>query len=140
MQQLLDPALPEDIEDGLDEETVTFSIGEALDHIGEHRKVRAIFVGARLCRKRKIVCPGQSTCCGHPGFGRFHVMLLFYCGCAWAADAVEMMLLSFLGPAVSPLLGCMPSIPAQLWMAEACLLSFCQERSSSRPQHQVQAV
>ena len=24
-------------------------------------------------------------------------MLLFYCGCAWAADAVEMMLLSFLG-------------------------------------------
>ena len=28
------------------------------------------------------------------------MMLLFYCGCAWAADAVEMMLLSFLGPAV----------------------------------------
>ncbi|CAK0787220.1 hypothetical protein CVIRNUC_010436 [Coccomyxa viridis] len=66
-QQLLDPALPEDIEDGLDGDPVTFSIGEALDHIG---------------------------------FGRFHVMLLFYCGCAWAADAVEMMLLSFLGPAV----------------------------------------
>ena len=32
---LLDPALPEDIEDGFDGDTVTFSIGEALDHIGE---------------------------------------------------------------------------------------------------------
>ena len=29
-----------------------------------------------------------------------HVLMLFYCGCAWAADATEMMLLSFLGPAV----------------------------------------
>ncbi len=34
------------------------------------------------------------------GFGRFQWVVLFYCGCAWAADAVEMMLLSFLGPAV----------------------------------------
>ena len=34
------------------------------------------------------------------GFGSFHVLMLFYCGCAWAADATEMMLLSFLGPAV----------------------------------------
>ena len=36
------------------------------------------------------------------GFGSFHVLMLFYCGCAWAADATEMMLLSFLGPAVCP--------------------------------------
>ena len=35
LQELLDPALPEDIEDGFDGDTVTFSIGEALDHIGE---------------------------------------------------------------------------------------------------------
>lgn len=34
------------------------------------------------------------------GLGRFQVVLLLYCGCAWAADAMEMMLLSFLGPAV----------------------------------------
>lgn len=37
-------------------------------------------------------------------------MLLFYCGCAWAADAVEMMLLSFLGPAVSLLVPCTPDL------------------------------
>lgn len=34
------------------------------------------------------------------GFGRFQGALLFYTGLAWAADAMEMMLLSFLGPAV----------------------------------------
>ena len=34
------------------------------------------------------------------GFGAFQLSMLFYCGCAWAADATEMMLLSFLGPAV----------------------------------------
>lgn len=39
MQQLLDPALPEDIEDGLDGDPVTFSIGEALDHIGDNQKL-----------------------------------------------------------------------------------------------------
>ena len=45
LQHLLDPALPEDIEDGLDEDTVTFSIGEALDHIGDSSLLP---VGARL--------------------------------------------------------------------------------------------
>jgi len=34
------------------------------------------------------------------GFGVFQLLLLFYAGLAWAADAMEMMLLSFLGPAV----------------------------------------
>lgn len=34
------------------------------------------------------------------GFGWFQVLLLLYAGLAWAADAMEMMLLSFLGPAV----------------------------------------
>ncbi|EIE20417.1 MFS general substrate transporter [Coccomyxa subellipsoidea C-169] len=43
------------------------------------------------------------------GFGRFQGMVLFYCGCAWAADAVEMMLLSFLGPAVRCEWGISPS-------------------------------
>ncbi|CAL8465087.1 g4622 [Coccomyxa elongata] len=43
------------------------------------------------------------------GFGRFQWVVLFYCGCAWAADAVEMMLLSFLGPAVRCEWGISPS-------------------------------
>ncbi|KAK9821616.1 hypothetical protein WJX81_008270 [Elliptochloris bilobata] len=43
------------------------------------------------------------------GFGRFQVVLLLYCGCAWAADAMEMMLLSFLGPAVRCEWGLTPS-------------------------------
>ena len=34
------------------------------------------------------------------GFGRFQSYLLGYAGLAWAADACEMMLLSFVGPAV----------------------------------------
>ena len=33
------------------------------------------------------------------GFGRFHFVLLALTGAVWAADAMEMMLLSFLGPA-----------------------------------------
>ena len=59
-------------------------------------------------------------------------MLLFYCGCAWAADAVEMMLLSFLGPAVSSSPGCMHNRPAQLkyyWKPSETLLSFCRKRN-----------
>lgn len=35
----------------------------------------------------------------HMGFGWFQAALLCYSGLAWAADAMEMMLLSFLGPA-----------------------------------------
>lgn len=34
------------------------------------------------------------------GFGRFQWLLLLYTGLAWLADACEIMLLSFLGPAV----------------------------------------
>ncbi|CAL5229494.1 g12830 [Coccomyxa viridis] len=75
-QPLLDASLPEDVEEGGGNDSPTYTIGAALDHIG---------------------------------FGRFHVMLLFYCGCAWAADAVEMMLLSFLGPAVKCLWNITPA-------------------------------
>ncbi|CAG9461743.1 unnamed protein product [Pedinophyceae sp. YPF-701] len=32
------------------------------------------------------------------GFGKWQLLVLFYCGVAWSADAMEMMLLSFLGP------------------------------------------
>jgi hypothetical protein len=34
------------------------------------------------------------------GFGRFHWLLLIYVGLAWMSDALEMMLLSYLGPAL----------------------------------------
>ncbi|KAL4859828.1 Organic cation/carnitine transporter 7 [Chlorella vulgaris] len=34
------------------------------------------------------------------GFGKAQALLLFYCGLAWLADALETMLLSFLGPAI----------------------------------------
>ncbi len=68
----------------------------------------------------------QSVCAG---FGRFHVMLLFYCGCAWAADAVEMMLLSFLGPAVRAL----PFTKPYPHM-HACGILACHLHSPAKPQ------
>lgn len=34
------------------------------------------------------------------GFGRFQWLLLGYVGMAWMSDALEMMLLSYLGPAL----------------------------------------
>lgn len=37
----------------------------------------------------------------YEGFGKFQWLMLLYTGLAWCADAMEMMLLSFLGPAVS---------------------------------------
>lgn len=51
----------------------------------------------------------EACFCARAGFGRFQVVLLLYCGCAWAADAMEMMLLSFLGPAVRCEWGLTPS-------------------------------
>lgn len=58
------------------------------------------------------------------GFGRFQVVLLLYCGCAWAADAMEMMLLSFLGPAVRCEWGLTPSqeglITSVVFLARPC--------------------
>ncbi|KAK9841691.1 hypothetical protein WJX74_010182 [Apatococcus lobatus] len=36
----------------------------------------------------------------HIGFGRFQLLMLLYVGFAWMADAMEMMILSFLGPAM----------------------------------------
>lgn len=49
--------------------------------------------------------------CKHAGFGRFQWMMLFYTGMAWCADAMEMMLLSFLGPAVSHTPACLHGRP-----------------------------
>ena len=35
------------------------------------------------------------------GFGKFQVLVLGYAGMAWISEAMEMMLLSFVGPALS---------------------------------------
>ncbi|KAF3783423.1 Solute carrier family 22 member 6-B [Nymphaea thermarum] len=42
------------------------------------------------------------------GFGKFQMFLLAYAGMGWAADAMEMMLLSFVGPAVQSEWGLSP--------------------------------
>ena len=42
--------------------------------------------------------------CANTGVGKFQLLMLLYVGFAWMADAMEMMILSFLGPAVSPFL------------------------------------
>ena len=34
------------------------------------------------------------------GWGAFNTQVLFQCGACWGADALEMMLVSFLGPAI----------------------------------------
>ena len=50
LQHLMDPALPEDIEDGLDEDTVTLSIGEALDHIGASQNLQIDACWCLFCK------------------------------------------------------------------------------------------
>ena len=37
------------------------------------------------------------------GFGKFQVLVLMYAGMGWVSEAMEMMLLSFVGPAVQSL-------------------------------------
>ncbi|KAJ0744775.1 putative major facilitator superfamily domain, MFS transporter superfamily [Helianthus annuus] len=39
---------------------------------------------------------------GAIGFGRFQLIVLAYAGLGWVAEAMEMMLLSFVGPAMKP--------------------------------------
>jgi hypothetical protein len=41
-----------------------------------------------------------ELCWGSAGFGKFQMGILTYTGLAWLADAAEMILLSFIGPAV----------------------------------------
>jgi putative MFS transporter len=44
-----------------------------------------------------LVCQGIEKC----GFGRFQWRLTFMCGMWWSADAIEILLVSFLIPAVA---------------------------------------
>ena len=48
------------------------------------------------------------------GFGRFQLMMLLFTGLAWMGDAMEMMLLSFLGPSVRCEWGISPKQEARL--------------------------
>ncbi|TYH68199.1 hypothetical protein ES332_D06G241300v1 [Gossypium tomentosum] len=41
----------------------------------------------------------------HMGFGKFQILVLAYAGMGWVSEAMEMMLLSFIGPAVQSLWG-----------------------------------
>ena len=51
-----------------------------------------------MASKTKV---GVSEAIDRIGFGRFQVLLSVSVGCAFIADAVEMLLLSILGPAMS---------------------------------------
>lgn len=42
------------------------------------------------------------------GFGKFQVLVLAYAGMGWVSEAMEMMLLSFVGPAVKSQWGLSP--------------------------------
>lgn len=63
--------------------------------------------------RRRILLPGSHSgsrsanstftveqAIDHVGFGTFQYLLLGYAGLAWMAEAMELMLLSFVGPAV----------------------------------------
>lgn len=58
----------------------------------------------------------------HVGFGRFQYLLLFYTGLAWMAEAMELMLLSFVGPAVQSLWGL--SNQQESWISSVVFLGM----------------
>lgn len=45
---------------------------------------------------------------GEIGFGYFQILVLGYAGMGWVAEAMEMMLLSFVGPALESVWGLSP--------------------------------
>jgi hypothetical protein len=60
------------------------------------------------------------------GFGRFQWLLLIYVGMAWMSDALEMMLLSYLGPALRCEWGLTPIDEAAVTtVVRAPILSHC---------------
>lgn len=78
-----------------------FSVSEAVDQIGVNNEHTGFYLFANPQLACKLVHPLVTLCCC-AGFGRYQVALTVYAGFVWAADAMEMMLLSFLGPAVCP--------------------------------------
>ena len=71
--------------------STSYTVPEAIDKIGKDRRL--------LLRRRQclVLCKTNEL---HAGFGRYQLMMVVYAGSVWAADAMEMMLLSFIGPAV----------------------------------------
>lgn len=90
----------------------TYTVNEAIDHMGERSAVVSGPVAAGAWPKPADMACMQPAHISRwhvqstvqrlrlAGFGWFQLLLLLYTGLAWAADAMEMMLLSFLGPAV----------------------------------------
>lgn len=66
----------------------------------------------------------------HIGFGRFQLVMILYSGFAWLTDAMEVMLLSYLGPAVACQCECLlarararpPCSDAAQWLAATTAL------------------
>lgn len=48
-----------------------------------------------------MLCTVPCSCCVLHRFGRFQWLLLGYTALAWAAEAMELLLLSFIGPAAT---------------------------------------
>ena len=61
--------------------------------------VRSAALGASSQEPRKYTIDDAFD---NMGFGKTQLLMFFFCGMAWAGDGMEMMLLSYLGPAVRP--------------------------------------
>jgi hypothetical protein len=60
------------------------------------------------------------------GFGKFQALVLFYAGMGWVAEAMELMLLSFLGPFIREEWNVSPENESLLSSAVRCLcLGLC---------------
>ena len=94
--------------------STSYTVPEAIDRIGVNRLAGS---AAGLLPMTMHNTPAASA-----GFGHYQLMMVVYAGSVWAADAMEMMLLSFIGPAVR--------------MANAAELSSC----SCHPSHQSELV
>ncbi|CAI7794555.1 unnamed protein product [Closterium sp. NIES-53] len=98
----------EDEEDGDAEEVLT--VDDAIDSIGE-LLLNVISFSSNLSARFLSVSPPVLSPLTHslplpllppqppPGFGPYQLFLVCYTGLAWLADAMEMILLSFVGPA-----------------------------------------
>ncbi|DBA80728.1 TPA: hypothetical protein ACH3X1_007959 [Trebouxia sp. C0004] len=79
-------------------------VGNTLDTLGSLQSASSQTIGGGSAHDTGVFRqpPSQYTvteAVDYIGFGRFQWLMLLYTGLAWCADAMEMMLLSFLGPA-----------------------------------------
>ena len=84
-------------------------MAEAIDAIGRSWKIKSSAMSECFLQLFEYIlrlthqAPTDCTTLPLAGFGRFQIFLLFYAGSAWLSDAMEMMILSMLGPAVCSL-------------------------------------